>query len=154
MSLDQKRLVAAALAVCFLPGAGHTQLQSVPLTGPATRLSSVTYFEPPNEQQIKLRLSGAEMAPLPGTLFDVKQLTVEQFNPNGKLQAVVEAPECIYAPLDGVASSAGHLKLKLMGDRIHVEGDGFLWRQADNSLAISNHVSTVIKTGTWMLSPP
>ena len=154
MSMNTPKLVVVALGLCFLPSAGRTQLESVPLAGPATKLSSVTYCDPPHEQQIKLRLSGAQMLPLPGTLFDVKQLTVEQFNPEGKLQAVVEAPQCIYAPLDGVASSSGHLQLKLMGDRIHVEGDGFLWRQSDNSLAISNNVSTVIKTGAWSLTTP
>ncbi len=153
MSFDHKKLLLAALALCFWPGAGRTQLQSVPQAGPAQRLSSVTYFEPPNEQQVRLRMSGAEMTPLPGALFDVKQLTVEQFNLQGKLEAVVEAPQCFYT-LDGVANSSGHLQLKLHGDQIHVEGDGFLWRQSDSSLAISNNVSTIIKTGTWNVTPP
>jgi hypothetical protein len=67
---------------------------------------------------------------------------------------VVEAPECLYAPLDGVASSAGHLRLTLGEDKIRIEGDGFFWRQSDNSLAISNNVYTVIKTGAWKLSAP
>ena len=67
----------------------------------------------------------------------------------GKLQAVVEAPECVYAPLDGEANSADHLRLKLLEGRITVEGDGFFWRQSDNSLDISNNVFTLVKTGTW-----
>ena len=152
MSFDHKKLLLAALAICFWPGAGRTQLPSVPLAGPAQKLSSVTYFEPPHEQQISLRLSGAEMSPLPGALFYVKQLTVEQFSPEGKLQALVEAPECIYAPLDNVANSAGHLDLHLDGDRIHVQGEGFLWRQKDQSLVISNKQVTIIKTGNWKLT--
>ena len=109
------------------------------------------YFDPPYEQQIKFRLSGAEMTPLPGTLFDVKKLIVQQFSVDGKLQAVVEAPQCNYAQLDNVASSAGPLDLKLDGGRIHVQGEGFLWRQTEQSLIISNQVRTVIKMGDWKL---
>ena len=52
-----------------------------------------------------------------------------------------------------MANSAGHLQLNLNGDRIHIEGDGFSWRQSDNSLVISNNVYTVIKTGTNLLTP-
>jgi hypothetical protein len=146
--------VALGLALCAVVMAARAQLRNIPLGGSASKLSSVVYFKPPNDQQIQLRLSGAEMSPLPGTLFDVKQLTVEEFSLAGKLQAVVEAPQCIYAPWDGVANSPGHLQLRLQEDRIHVEGDGFEWRQKDNSLVISNNVSTIIKTGTWSLTAP
>jgi hypothetical protein len=165
MSFDQKKLVLAALALCLFPPAGRTQLPSVPLAGPVQKLSSVTYFEPPDEQQINLRLSGAEMSPLPGALFDVKQLKVEQFNREGKLQAVVRAPQCLYT-LDGVASSAGPLDLSLDEDRVHIQGEGFLWQQKEHSvvtsnqvqtvmapsLVISNQVRTVIKMGNWKLT--
>jgi hypothetical protein len=51
-----------------------------------------------------------------------------------------------------VASSAGHLRLKLQDGQITIEGDGFFLRQSDSSqysLDISNNVSTLIKTGTW-----
>ena len=44
MSFDQKKLLLAALTLCFLPRAAQTQLPSVPLAGPAQKLSSVTYF--------------------------------------------------------------------------------------------------------------
>ena len=97
-----------------------------------------------NDKQVKLRMTGSEMTPLPETKFQVKELTLRAFSEAGKLQGVVEAPDCIYAPLDGVANSAGHLQLKLMDDKIHVEGDGFLWRQNEQTLLISNHVETVI----------
>ena len=98
MSWPVNKLMVATLVLYGLPREGQTQLQSVPLAGPGSRLSSVMYYDPPNEQRVKLRLGGAEMSPLPGTLFDVKQLTVEQFSLAGRLVAVVEAPQCIYAP--------------------------------------------------------
>ena len=147
MSSNRIQLLVAALTLGAFPQAGQTQLESVHLSGPATKLYSVTYQDPPHDQRIKVRLSGAEMVPLSGTLFDVKQLKVEQFSTAGKLQAVVEAPQCVYAPWDGEARSPGHLHLSLAEGRIMIEGDGFYWRQSDNSLDISNHVSIIFKTG-------
>lgn len=152
MKLDAKKLFAPALALCFLPIATDAQLQSIPLGGTASRLSSVTYFDPPNEQRVKVRLMGDEMTPLPGALLDVKKLTIERYDLGGKLEAVVRAPECVYAQLDGVASSPGHLEAEFAGGKVHIEGDGFLWQQKDQILVISNHVHTIIKTGFWNLT--
>jgi hypothetical protein len=141
-------------AVLFLALAlvldGHAQ--PVP-SGHATDFKSDTYFEPPNGQKVKMTLSGAEASPLPGGLLDVKQLEIQTFNLDGKTEMVLRAPQCTYA-LDGVAHSAGHLELQSGDGKIRIEGDGFLWRQADNSLTISNNVHTVIKARTWRMSVP
>ena len=136
---------AAATGLIFLAATG-ARAQSMPLDslGAATNFSSVTYFEPPHEQQVYTRLTSAEAASLPGTMFDLKKMKVEKFNTEGKLALVVEAPQCIYAPLDGVASSAGHLALNSGDGKFHVEGDGFLWSETNSVLVISNHVQTVI----------
>ena len=111
----------------------------------ATDFTSEQYFEPPNEQLLKLRLSGSSAQPLPGGLLDVSHLKIEIFNTNRTTLTVVRAPQCTFAPLDGVASSAGHLELQSGDGRFHVEGDGFLWRQNESWLAISNRVRTVIE---------
>lgn len=153
MKSGPKKLCFAALPLAGLLLAAFAQTQSLPM-GSGTNLSSVMYFEPPNEQQVKMRLSGAEMAPLPGATYDVKKLKIENYYLNGRLQAVAEAPQCVYAPFDAVASSTGHLELDLDEGKIHVRGEGFLWRQNDNLLIISNQQHTVIKMGTWKLSPP
>jgi hypothetical protein len=157
MRFDVRILGGLVLALWLLPVTAETPMQSVPavpLGGTATRLSSVVYFPPPDEQRVRMRLFGSEMTPLAGGLFNVKQLTVQEFSKEGAREAVVEAPECQYAPLDAVANSAGHLRLTLGDNKIRIEGDGFFWRQSDNSLAISNNVYTVIKTGAWKLSAP
>ncbi len=147
-------LFVSATLVFFLAAeiAGAQPLPSG--LGYATNFSSAAYFEPPNEQQVKIRLSGAEASPLPGTLFDLKKMKVEKFGADGKLEAVVLAPQCIYAPLDGVATSAGHLEFHSGDGKFRVEGDGFLWQQNESSLVISNHVRSVIKTGNLKLFAP
>ena len=150
MNPGLKIMLAAAAGLALSPAA-HPQEQVPPL-GYATNFSSVAYFEPPHEQQVKLKLSGTEALPLPGTLFDLKQMKIEKFNLNGKLEAVAEAPQCTYAPLDGVASSPGPVKFMSGDGKFRVEGDGFRWQQSDSSLVISNHVRTVIRTRLTNLS--
>jgi hypothetical protein len=112
--------------------------------------SSVEYYGQPNQTQMKSKLSGMEAQPLPGGLLVIKQLKLETFNTNGSPQAIVEAPECVYDTRNNTASSAGHLQLQSGDGKIRVEGDGFLWRQDDSFLNISNHVRTVIETSPEM----
>jgi hypothetical protein len=45
----------------------------------------------------------------------------------------------------GVASSPGHLRLETADGSSHVEGDGFLWLQANQKLYISNNVQSAIE---------
>ena len=57
----------------------------------------------------------------------------------------MEAPECIYDTSRGMANSAGHLQLRSGDGKVRTEGDGFLWRQDDSFLTISNNVRTAIE---------
>jgi hypothetical protein len=113
--------------------------------GHASDFTSVEYYEPPHHQQVKSRLSGAEASPQPGGLLVIKQLKVETFGLDGKPEVVVNAPECVYDTLKGVANSPGHLQVRSGDGKLCTEGDGFLWRQSDSFLTISNHARTVIE---------
>ena len=143
-----KKFWQAATAVIFFIVTASNRAQVRP-AGQATDFTSDMYFEPPHDQQVKMRLSGAQASPLPGGLLDVKNLKVEVFNTNGASQLQALAPQCTYAPLDGVASSAGRLELRSGDGQFRVTGDGFLflWRQSQSTLVISNHVQSVIQTG-------
>ena len=118
------------------------------VVGHASDFTSVEYYPAPNQQQMKSRLSGAEAQPLPGGLLAIKQLKLETFGPDGKSEIIVNAPECVYDQLSGTASSAGRLQVQYQEGKIRVEGEGFLWRQSDSFLTISNRVSTVLETGS------
>ncbi len=133
---------AGGVAVFFLAATGGPA-QQLP-AGHARDFTSESYFEPPHEQQVKMKLTGAEASPLPGGLLDVKQLRLETFSLDGKPEMVVRAPQCFYAPLDGVANSSGQLELQSADGKFTVEGEGFLWRQNISSLTISNRVRTLI----------
>jgi hypothetical protein len=111
----------------------------------ANDFTTVEYFEPPHQLMVKSRLSGAEAQPQAGGLLVITQLKLETFDTNGEPGLVVMAPHCVYDTLHGVASSSGHLRLETADGSSHVEGDGFLWRQMNSFLTISNNVQTVIE---------
>jgi hypothetical protein len=135
-------VLSVILASGFFAGVIHAQQNGA---GHASDFASVEYFGAPHQQQMKSRLSGAEAQPLAGGLLVIKQLKLETFNTNGSPATVVEAPECVYDTLKGEASSPGHLQLRTFDGIFRVEGDGFLWRQGDHLLTISNQVRTVIE---------
>jgi hypothetical protein len=120
------------------------QFQSLPPSS-GTIVSAVVYYEPPHEQQMKVRLTGAEMTSLPNAMYDVKKMKIESFGENGMLEAIVEAPQCTYAQLDAVASSPGPLEIRSADGKALTRGNGFLWLQGESKLYISNNVQTVIK---------
>jgi hypothetical protein len=120
----------------------------------ANNFTTTEYYEPPHQQQIKSILSGAEALPQPGGLLIIKQLKLRTFDPDGKPEMVVTAPECIYDTLGGTARSAGPLQLQTGDGKFHVEGEGFLWRQTNSFLTISNNVRTVIENGATMNTKP
>lgn len=132
-------LIFSSLAILFF-AAMENRAQQTP-----GGFTSVEYFPQPNQTRMKSRLAGAEAQPLPGGLLVIKQLKLETFTTNGSPQAVVEAPECIYDTVHDMANSAGHLQLQSGDGKIRTEGDGFLWRQDDSFLTISNNVRTAIE---------
>ncbi len=142
-------LGAAALFLTVM----NDRAQQIP-NGHATDFTSNTYFEPPNDQKVKVKLSGAEATPLPGGLLDVKQLKIESFGLDQKLEMIVRAPQCTYAVMGGEANSAGHIEMETGDGKFHIEGDGFLWRQNESLLIISNRVHTVIQGGALKISAP
>ena len=73
---------------------------------------------------------------------------------DGRTNAIITAPQCNYSIFKQTASSEGHLEIRTGDGKMVTTGDGFLWRQNDNSLNISNNVYTVIETETLKLAVP
>ena len=113
-----------------------------------TGITSEQYYDPPNETKLKLRFSGASLAPLPGGLQEVTGVRIEYFGTNGLTNVCAQTPKCELEPVEGVASSAGRLEIRSGDGKFSLAGDGFLLRQTEMTLTISNHVHTVVKLGT------
>jgi hypothetical protein len=135
-------ILAVVLAAGLLARAVRAQQNT---TGHASDFTSVEYFEPPHQQQMKSRLAGTEARPLAGGLLVIKDLKLEIFDTNGVKEVVIKAPHCVYDTQSGTANSPGHLWLETGDGASHVEGDGFLWRQTNSLLTISNNVRTVLE---------
>jgi hypothetical protein len=141
---------------------GRSQLQEIPMSGPASQLTSEEHYPVPDDKQVRVRLTGAKVTPLPDMLFKVKDLTVDSYAKTGELQGVAVAPECIYDPVHKLCSSSGHLTLRMHDDKIHTEAsDGFYWEQGDQSISSTNvgtiwltNVVTIIHHGAWKESKP
>lgn len=137
------------LVAVILLAAITSRAQQFPAAASSSDFNSVEYYsEPPHQQQIKRWLSGAEAQSLPGGLLLVKQVKIETFNMDGKLQRIAKAPECIYDPVNGLASSDGEVHMQTGDGQLQIDGKGFLWRQSDSFLTISNQVQTVIAKPT------
>lgn len=139
-------LLATVLAlITGFCGGTRAGAQQLPAGGSATDFSSVEYFDAPNQQQIKSRISGAEAQPLSGGLLQIIQVKLERFDVAGRLQFVASAPECTYDPANGIASSPDDVHLRTGDDGLRIDGKGFLWRQSESFLTISNQIQTVIE---------
>jgi hypothetical protein len=151
-----QRVIKTALGALMAAGsltAAASLAQQVPITGSGSDFNSVEYFDPPHQQEIKRWLSGAETQQLPGGLLLVKQVKIETFTEDGKLQLVAQAPECIYDPINGIANSSSDVHMRTGDGQLRIDGQGFVWRQSNSSFTISNQVQTVMEKTTGLVAP-
>ncbi len=137
------------LALALLPGGGATWMRGADMpVKNASDFSSVEYYDPPNQMQIKSRLAGAQAVPQADGRVLIQQLKLEIFETNGRPKYVVEAPECLYDQIKGTANSAGRMEVRQADGQFRLTGVGFEWRQEDEFLILTNQVETDILTGT------
>ena len=138
-------LLALIAAGAFLPAQGMN-------FGKVKDFAVPDYFDPPNQNQVKSRLSGKEAEPRRGGLFLIKDIKVESFRLDGFCEFHVTAPECIYDSRQRTAYSPSEVRLESGDGRLLVEGRGFLWQQTNSLIIISNDQRTVLRppspTGT------
>lgn len=113
--------------------------------GTASKFTMSEYHDAPNETRMKSLIKGLEAQPLPGGRYLIKQLRLELFDESGKPQAIVEAPECVYDAVKRTADSGGELRVDSGDGALSIQGTGFLWRQDESTLTISNKVHTTIR---------
>jgi len=147
--MNRSAILGSWLAALALVLAGGTALpQAQPLGfGHVKDFSVPDFYPPPNQNQMKSLLSGAEAEPLPGGLIRIKQVKLESFAVTGALEMTILAPECLYDTGTRSASSPGPLRMTSGNGQLVIEGTGFLWQQTNSVFVISNKVLTT-------LSPP
>ena len=110
-------------------------------------------YGPPHQNQMKFLLAGAEARAQGSSVYLVAQMKLQTFRTNGEPEIVIEAPECVYDSAKRLAGSAGRLRVETGDGRFFVEGEGFLWRQTNSSLIISNEVHTIIRQQVQKTEP-
>ena len=146
-----KPIAAFAGAVLFLAPVPLAPAQPM---GHATDFTSTDYFDPPHQNQVKSILSGSEALPQPGGSLLIRKLKLRTFDINGRPEMTVTAPECLYDVSGGTASSAGPLELENGDGKFRISGEGFLWRQTNSLLTISNQVLGRIEGGAKAMMKP
>lgn len=110
------------------------------------------YYPPPRDKQLRFRLQAAEATPAEGAWVRVRQVTLERFSPQGQNELRVRADDCQFHTGTEEAHSPGPLELELQTGRLRLEGVGFLWRQSNAWLVVSNRVRTWLRGG-WLPRP-
>jgi len=104
-------------------------------------------YGPPHETQMKSLLQGAEAVSQEGGGILIQKLKLQTFREDGVGEFVLQADNCLYDPKRHHASSPGPLEMRTADGRFSTAGEGFLWRETESTLIISNRVHTVIHTG-------
>ena len=107
------------------------------------------YHPPPHEKQLRFRLQAAEAEPGEGAWVRAREVVAERFTTDGGVEFQVRAPRCEFHTATQEARSDGPLEVRLQSDRLVLEGRGFLWRQTNACLVVSNQVRTLLRGG-WL----
>ena len=98
-------------------------------------------------QVLKTLLNGAEARQLPDGKVQITGLRIESFREDGRPEFEVRAAECLFHTVTHEASGAGRLTVSNTAGLYAIEGEGFLWRQSEGALFISNRVVSTLNRG-------
>jgi lipopolysaccharide export system protein LptA len=113
---------------------------------PAKGFKIAEPYGPPHEDQTKSLLEGGQALVLPGGSALLSDgVTLHTFSETNTPQVIVRARECFYNSTNHEVSSTGPIQMQTADGRFTIDGMGFLWRQTNSSLVISNNVHTAIQ---------
>jgi lipopolysaccharide export system protein LptA len=135
-------LVVLALGLALFPPLGRAQPV---VSGQGLKFSE--YYDPPHETQMKWLLEGARAERQPDGRFLVTQAKWRTFRVNGEGELNVEAPQCFYDSSQRTISSSGPLHVQTADGKFSIDGVGFLYRQTNSTLLVSNRVHSILHPG-------
>ena len=142
------RIAAAAAAVL----AAGSVLASAPAAGPSAKPAAavrgrfrVPFYDSRNPQRLLSELAGEGAKLEPNGRIRLQSARVFTFDAQGRTNLIVYATNCVFDPARRAAESAEPLRVESGDGRLTLEGRGFLWRQTNNALVISNEVRTLLR---------
>ena len=100
--------------------------------------------DPPNEAQVKTLLEGARARQHSDRIWAITEARLKTFRTNGEPEMLAAAPFCLYDTTRQTVSSSGPVQIQSADQVFLLEGRGFLLRQTNSTLSISNQVHTRI----------
>lgn len=116
----------------------------------ATGFNATRYHPAPDFRQMEMKLTGSEAVQLPGNgkQYRVTKPHFTSYRKTGETEVIVETPECLFDetnPKARTLSSDQPLSMRSGTDDFSIVGRGFLWRQNENTLIISNDVRALVR---------
>jgi lipopolysaccharide export system protein LptA len=104
------------------------------------------YYPAPYELQLKSMLEGGKVVPQgDGKVLELSEgVLLRTFSITNTPQLIVETPQCRYDSVSQSALSSERLRVRTADGKFVIEGAGFLWRQTNSNLTISNSVHTTV----------
>ena len=102
------------------------------------------YYDAPHETQLKSMLEATRAKRLPDGKVQAEDAKYRTYRVSGEGEMTVEAPQCLYDPGQRIISSSGPLHVQTADGKFSIDGEGFLWRQTNSTLLVSNRVHTII----------
>jgi hypothetical protein len=97
-------------------------------------------YDKANPMRLRSLLTGVGAKPLPNGQVWLNQLRLETYTDEGKTNLVVIGTNCVFDAQNKLASSPDRLEVHSGDGRFFIEGVGFLWRQNNWHLTVSNRV--------------
>ena len=113
--------------------------------GPIKGFKLAEAYDAPNQSQLKFLIEGtrAEILDKDRTLITTAKL--QTFRIDGEAEFLVTTPQCVHNAATESIGSPGPLRVQTADGKFTIEGEGFLWKQTNSSLIISNRVHTIIE---------
>lgn len=134
-----------AFVLCLGIATVFTQGQTLPF-GKITDFQIPEFYPPPRENQLRALVRGAEAEAIGPAVFLIRRPTIHTVDPEGRTNLVLQAADCIYDANSRTAWSTNWIVATDGTGEITVSGRGFVWRQQDLTLIISNEVRSTVKT--------
>jgi lipopolysaccharide export system protein LptA len=136
------------MLIVFIAGAlaGRAQTPKPGEPYRATMSTQRSYYDPPNQDKVKIEVSGDEATPITNGLL-VTGAKIKNYSVTGALQLTAETPAC-FLDNSGPAFQLGStniLKAQTGDGNFYVEGVGFVWQNTTSQLELSNDVHTIIQ---------
>src|ERR1039458_9384946 len=102
------------------------------------------YYPPPDDTQMKSMLEGAQADGQPDGRYLITEAKWRTFGLTGEGELNAKAPQCFYDQRKRTVSSAGPLHMETVDGKFSIDGEGFLYRQTNSTLLVSNRVHTIL----------